>query len=124
MFKANIPLIVSRPRFRFLAHPSGRMPGRGGWKNKSGGRKPGEAKVPLSREETVSRAMSYVLRHGAEREKLKLDEGGYINCMTLVSWSLSVYRASIGLNAAIRFACPLLSSSYPVFIFFISDSPI
>lgn len=29
--------------------------------------------------------MSYVLRHGAEKEGLKLDEGGYINCQDLVS---------------------------------------
>lgn len=58
------------------------MPGRGGGgggRNKSGGGRP-----PPSREETVSRAMSYVLRHGAEKEKLKLDERGYINCADLV----------------------------------------
>ncbi|KAL8739920.1 MAG: hypothetical protein Q9190_007319 [Brigantiaea leucoxantha] len=45
------------------------MPYRG--RNKSGGKVP-----PPSREETISRAMSYVLRHGAEKEKLKLDENG------------------------------------------------
>ncbi|KAL8707860.1 MAG: hypothetical protein Q9225_007691 [Loekoesia sp. 1 TL-2023] len=61
------------------------MPGgRGGSRNKSGHGKSGEAKVPLSREETVSRAMSYILRHGAEKEKLKLDEGGYIDCAALI----------------------------------------
>ncbi|KAL9001891.1 MAG: hypothetical protein Q9188_005151 [Gyalolechia gomerana] len=101
------------------------MPGRGGWKNKSGGRKPGEAKVPLSREETVSRAMSYVLRHGAERENLKLDEGGYINCVTLLEWhrlkSLKVsfpeLRHIVATNSKQRFAMipnpDSTSQSYP-----------
>ncbi|KAL8723520.1 MAG: hypothetical protein Q9181_007271, partial [Wetmoreana brouardii] len=54
---------------------------RGGGRNKSTGNRP-----PPSREETVSRAMSYVLRHGAEKESLKLDEGGFINCQDLLSW--------------------------------------
>ena len=56
------------------------MPARGGGRNKSGG----GARPPPSREETVSKAMAYVLRHGAEKEKLKLDESGYINCEELV----------------------------------------
>ena len=55
------------------------MPARGGGRNKSGGARP-----PPSREETVSKAMAYVLRHGAEKEKLKLDGSGYINCEELV----------------------------------------
>ncbi|KAI4225632.1 MAG: hypothetical protein L6R36_003791, partial [Xanthoria steineri] len=54
------------------------MPARGGGRNKSGGARP-----PPSREETISKAMAYVLRHGAEKEKLKLDESGYINCQDL-----------------------------------------
>lgn len=58
------------------------MPARGGGRNKSGG---GGARPPPSREETISKAMAYVLRHGAEKEKLKLDESGYINCEELVS---------------------------------------
>ncbi len=57
------------------------MPARGGGRNKSGG---GGARPPPSREETVSKAMAYVLRHGAEKEKLKLDESGYISCEELV----------------------------------------
>lgn len=61
------------------------MPGRGGGRSKSSGGKGGVGRPPPSRDETVSRAMSYVLRHGAEKEKLKLDEGGYINCADLVS---------------------------------------
>ncbi|KAL8726367.1 MAG: hypothetical protein Q9166_006774 [cf. Caloplaca sp. 2 TL-2023] len=59
------------------------MPGRGGGRDKSGG---GGGRPPPSREETISRAMSYVLRHGAEKEKLKLDESGYINCEELLKW--------------------------------------
>ncbi|KAL8843948.1 MAG: hypothetical protein Q9176_001643 [Flavoplaca citrina] len=58
------------------------MPARGGGRNKSGG----GARPPPSREETVSKAMAYVLRHGAEKEKLKLDESGYINCEELLNW--------------------------------------
>ncbi|KAL8812253.1 MAG: hypothetical protein Q9223_007338, partial [Gallowayella weberi] len=58
------------------------MPGRGGGRNKSGS----GGRPPPSREETISRAMSYVLRHGAEKEKLKLDESGYINCEALLNW--------------------------------------
>ncbi|KAL8803510.1 MAG: hypothetical protein Q9182_003111 [Xanthomendoza sp. 2 TL-2023] len=58
------------------------MPGRGGGRNKSGS----SGRPPPSREETISKAMSYVLRHGAEKEKLKLDEGGYINCEALLNW--------------------------------------
>lgn len=58
------------------------MPSRGGGaRGKSGGGK----RPPPSREETVSKAMSYVLRHGAEKEGLKLNEGGYVNCGDLVS---------------------------------------
>ncbi|KAI4252750.1 MAG: hypothetical protein LQ352_004106, partial [Teloschistes flavicans] len=54
------------------------MPSRGGARGKSGGKRP-----QPSREETISKAMSYVLRHGAEKEGLKLNEGGYVNCQDL-----------------------------------------
>ncbi|KAL8773826.1 MAG: hypothetical protein Q9194_004204, partial [Teloschistes cf. exilis] len=47
-----------------------------GTRGKSGGGK----RPPPSRDETISKAMSYVLRHGAEKEGLKLNEGGYVNC--------------------------------------------
>ncbi|KAL8773010.1 MAG: hypothetical protein Q9209_002030 [Squamulea sp. 1 TL-2023] len=58
------------------------MPGRGGGRSKSGG----GGRPPPSREETISKAMSYVLRHGAEKERLKLDDSGYINCEDLLNW--------------------------------------
>lgn len=54
------------------------MPGRRGGGSSRGGR------PPQSREMTVSKAMSFVLRHGAEAEGLKLDENGYANVAELV----------------------------------------
>ena len=70
------------------------MPTRGAHRSGGGRNKP-SGKQPQSREEVVSRAMSYVLRHGAEKEGLKLDEGGYINCQDLVSFNvlLTLLRA-------------------------------
>ncbi|KAL8902753.1 MAG: hypothetical protein Q9207_004406 [Kuettlingeria erythrocarpa] len=99
------------------------MPGRGGGRNHSGGGKSGTGRggrPPPSREETVSKAMSYVLRHGAEKEKLKIDGGGYINCAELLAWprlrSLHVtfpeLRSIVATNAKQRFALiPSPSSS-------------
>lgn len=37
-----------------------------------------------SRETTISKAVSFVLRHGAAKEGLKLDENGYANAADLV----------------------------------------
>lgn len=37
-----------------------------------------------SRETTISKAISFVLRHGAAKEGLKLDENGYANAADLV----------------------------------------
>lgn len=61
---------------------------------------------------TVSKAMSFVLRHGAEAEGLKLDENGYANVAELVRkgffccWQMheNVFRAqsfSVALLASI-----------------------
>ena len=60
------------------------MPGRrgGGGGGSRGGR------GPPSREVTISKAMSFVLRHGAEKEGLKLDENGYANVAELVCGNL------------------------------------
>ncbi|MCJ1284096.1 hypothetical protein MMC26_003427 [Xylographa opegraphella] len=59
-----------------------------------GGSSRGATKAPLSREVMISKKISYVLRHGAEKEGLKLDENGYANCADLLQWrnlrSLSV----------------------------------
>ncbi|KZF22215.1 hypothetical protein L228DRAFT_148639 [Xylona heveae TC161] len=39
-----------------------------------------------SREVTVSKAISWLLRHGAEKEGLKLDAHGYLNVADLLAW--------------------------------------
>lgn len=81
------------------------MPSRGGLRNKAskGGRG-----GPPSREEKISKAMSYVLRHAAEREKIKMDEKGYVNVGDLVSFDFInsssglkdlLYHSSISLEA-------------------------
>lgn len=57
-----------------LTHHSPTMPPRN---RRSGG--------PLPREVTVSKAMSFILRHGAEKEGIKLDAQGYANVADLVS---------------------------------------
>ena len=44
----------------------------------------GAGRDPLPREVVVSKKISYVLRHGAEKEGLKLDQRGYVNCADLV----------------------------------------
>ena len=49
-----------------------------------GGINGGTNRAPLSREVTISKKISYILRHGAEREGLKLDQNGYANCADLV----------------------------------------
>ncbi|KAL8757062.1 MAG: hypothetical protein Q9199_002503 [Rusavskia elegans] len=85
------------------------MPARGGGRNKSGA---GGARPPPSREETISKAMAYVLRHGAEKEKLKLDGSGYINCEELLNWhrlrslhvSFPELQTIVDTNAKKRFA--------------------
>lgn len=54
------------------------MPGRRGGGSSRGG------PPPQSREVVISKAMSFVLRHGAEAEGLKLDMNGYANVAELV----------------------------------------
>ena len=56
---------------------SSRRGGRGG----RGGRE-------LPREVMVSKKISWLLRHGAEQEGLKLGEGGYVNVADAVSIEL------------------------------------
>jgi 2'-phosphotransferase len=52
------------------------MPGRGGRGGRGGGARP--------REEQISRALSKLLRHQAEKEGLKLGPGGYVNLQEVV----------------------------------------
>lgn len=60
-----------------MPRPSGKSNGRS-----RGGR---PADHGESRETTISKAVSFVLRHGAGKEGLKLDERGYANAQDLVS---------------------------------------
>ncbi|MCJ1439893.1 MAG: hypothetical protein MMC23_000374 [Stictis urceolatum] len=55
------------------------MPGRG-----RGDR--GNHRGPEDRETQVSKKLSWILRHGADKEGLKLDKNGYANCAELLSW--------------------------------------
>lgn len=48
------------------------------------GRGGGPGSDPQSRETTISKAASYVLRHGAGKEGVRLDENGYANVADLV----------------------------------------
>ncbi|MCJ1244173.1 hypothetical protein MMC30_001371 [Trapelia coarctata] len=41
---------------------------------------------PLPRDVMISKKISYVLRHGAEKEGLRLDQNGYANCAELLNW--------------------------------------
>lgn len=42
-------------------------------------------RTPQSREVTISKDLSYVLRHGAEKEGLRIDDGGWTNVSDVVS---------------------------------------
>ncbi len=61
------------------AHTSSRGGQSGRGDGKSGGGRP-----PQSREVTVSRNLSYLLRHSAENEGIRLDEGGWANVADIV----------------------------------------
>ncbi|RDW57542.1 tRNA 2'-phosphotransferase [Aspergillus mulundensis] len=51
---------------------------------RGGGR--GRDRKPPSREVTVSKALSLLLRHAAEREGLKIDSQGYANVADVLAW--------------------------------------
>ena len=51
----------------------------------------GGNRPPVPRDVLVSKKMSWILRHGAVKEGLKLDESGYANCGELV-WGFSMFR--------------------------------
>jgi 2'-phosphotransferase len=44
----------------------------------------GSGRGPMTREVQVSKKISWLLRHGAEKEGLKLGPGGYINVKDVV----------------------------------------
>lgn len=57
---------------------------RGGGGGGGGGRGKGRHSDQQTRETTISKAISFVLRHGAAKEGLALDENGYANAADLV----------------------------------------
>ncbi|OAX78510.1 hypothetical protein ACJ72_07180 [Emergomyces africanus] len=50
------------------------------------GRGLGEGRSEPSREVAVSKALSYILRHAAEREGVKIDSHGYANVADVLAW--------------------------------------
>lgn len=44
----------------------------------------GSGRGPMTREVQVSKKISWLLRHGAEKEGLKLGPGGYVNVKDVV----------------------------------------
>ncbi|MCJ1264376.1 hypothetical protein MMC22_004247 [Lobaria immixta] len=96
------------PRRSGIRGPRGNGPhGRGGRGGGGGGGSDAQ-----SRETTISKATSYVLRHGAAKEGVRLDENGYANVADLLSWhrlaSISVtfpeLKSIVDTNAKQRFA--------------------
>ena len=66
---------------------------RGGGKGRGGGGgggRGGKHRQPQSREVTVSKALSFLLRHGAKDEGVQLDEGGWANVRDVVCHFLVV----------------------------------
>ncbi|OJD21847.1 hypothetical protein ACJ73_06814, partial [Blastomyces percursus] len=50
------------------------------------GRRRGEERSEPGREVVVSKALSYILRHAAEREGVKIDSHGYANVADVLAW--------------------------------------
>lgn len=57
------------------------------------GRNPGRG--PPSREVQVSKKLSWLLRHGAEKEGLQLGDGGYISLADVVSLLFAINSACL-----------------------------
>jgi RNA:NAD 2'-phosphotransferase (TPT1/KptA family) len=67
---------------------------------------------PMPRDVQVSKALSKLLRHSAEKEGLKLDEAGYINLKDVVSFFEGIYFPFLdpSLCSLIRSSCTSFSS--------------
>lgn len=77
---------------------------RGGAEGTSRGRRRGHAPGrggPVSREVMMSKKLSWLLRHGAEKEGLQLGKGGYLNLRDVVS-RFDYFRF---LHVAVQRAC-------------------
>ena len=78
----NLPL--SFAFIRRAMSTSNRRGGRGRGGGGGGGGRGGKHRQPQSREVTVSKALSFLLRHGAKDEGVQLDEGGWANVRDVV----------------------------------------
>lgn len=54
-------------------------------RGRGGGRSGGRGKGPVTRDVQVSKQLCWLLRHGAESEGLKLQEGGFVGVVDVVS---------------------------------------
>ncbi len=63
---------------------TGNRRGKGRSGGGGGGGKGGKHRQPQSREVTISKALSFLLRHGAKDEGVQLDEGGWANVRDVV----------------------------------------
>ena len=71
-----------------------RRGGRGG--GGGGGGRGGKHRQPQSREVTVSKALSFLLRHGAKDEGVQLDEGGWANVRDVVcAFQIVISRVTV-----------------------------
>ena len=69
---------------RFYATKAGAMP-----KDRKG-----KSKGGASKEVDISKSLSYLLRHGAKDEGIKLDEGGWANVADVVGLDFSLFLIS------------------------------
>lgn len=69
---------------------------RGGGSGGGRGRGKGRHSDQQTRETTISKAISFVLRHGAAKEGLRLDENGYANAADLVRCLFSILFLFLG----------------------------
>ena len=63
----------------------GKREGRGGGRRGGGGGGGGRSSGPLPRDVQVSKKLSWLLRHGAEKEGLSLDSAGYANVQDVLA---------------------------------------
>ena len=75
--------------------------GRGGGSGGGGGR----GRQDPSREIQISKALSFLLRHGAKDAGVELDDGGWANLADVVSFALMPYE-SIPLSAGMMTMVP------------------
>ena len=73
----------------------------------------GAGSAPPSRDVQVSKKISWLLRHGAEKEGFTLGPGGYVNVKDVVSPLISDESSSTFLTSSSNFMLVLEHSSLP-----------